>query len=102
MIRRPPRSTLFPYTTLFRSIAVNSLRLRLLAGAVIWISLALVVAGTLLTALFRAHVERRLEAELTTQADQIELGRAHVCTPVTVKYPMPSSACDRNHVQSNA
>src|SRR3712207_8089782 len=24
MIRRPPRSTLFPYTTLFRSIASNS------------------------------------------------------------------------------
>src|SRR2546428_9696733 len=24
MIRRPPRSTLFPYTTLFRSIAVRS------------------------------------------------------------------------------
>src|SRR3712207_7706563 len=24
MIRRPPRSTLFPYTTLFRSIAVNT------------------------------------------------------------------------------
>src|SRR5258708_17265386 len=23
MIRRPPRSTLFPYTTLFRSLAVN-------------------------------------------------------------------------------
>src|SRR4051812_49516392 len=23
MIRRPPRSTLFPYTTLFRSMAVN-------------------------------------------------------------------------------
>src|SRR3712207_9198734 len=23
MIRRPPRSTLFPYTTLFRSIALN-------------------------------------------------------------------------------
>src|SRR2546425_13056615 len=25
MIRRPPRSTLFPYTTLFRSIATNAL-----------------------------------------------------------------------------
>src|SRR2546430_11441462 len=25
MIRRPPRSTLFPYTTLFRSIAVEKL-----------------------------------------------------------------------------
>src|SRR5256885_11132724 len=25
MIRRPPRSTLFPYTTLFRSVLVNDL-----------------------------------------------------------------------------
>src|SRR2546426_4948707 len=30
MIRRPPRSTLFPYTTLFRSPVLSSLRL---AGA---------------------------------------------------------------------
>src|SRR6266516_6661065 len=34
MIRRPPRSTLFPYTTLFRSIGVDPLQLRgPLAGA---------------------------------------------------------------------
>src|SRR3712207_8040564 len=26
MIRRPPRSTLFPYTTLFRSVAVRRVR----------------------------------------------------------------------------
>src|SRR3712207_7174123 len=26
MIRRPPRSTLFPYTTLFRSVAVEAMR----------------------------------------------------------------------------
>src|SRR2546430_6980335 len=26
MIRRPPRSTLFPYTTLFRSVLTNSFR----------------------------------------------------------------------------
>src|SRR5258705_10066822 len=26
MIRRPPRSTLFPYTTLFRSVAVVAIR----------------------------------------------------------------------------
>src|SRR5258708_33778224 len=25
MIRRPPRSTLFPYTTLFRSLSINAL-----------------------------------------------------------------------------
>src|SRR5438132_5839588 len=30
MIRRPPRSTLFPYTTLFRSADRSSVRLRLL------------------------------------------------------------------------
>src|SRR2546430_9444097 len=28
MIRRPPRSTLFPYTTLFRSVLVVGLRVR--------------------------------------------------------------------------
>src|SRR5690348_18084184 len=28
MIRRPPRSTLFPYTTLFRSVASSSLPMR--------------------------------------------------------------------------
>src|SRR3712207_8224037 len=32
MIRRPPRSTLFPYTTLFRSRALLAARLRLLHG----------------------------------------------------------------------
>src|SRR5439155_1078251 len=52
-------------------IALNSLRFRLLVGAVIWISLALAAAGTLLAALFRAHVERRLDTELTIQLEQI-------------------------------
>src|SRR2546423_11056691 len=35
MIRRPPRSTLFPYTTLFRSIATRLVLLS--AGAVVMI-----------------------------------------------------------------
>src|SRR2546422_8301941 len=30
MIRRPPRSTLFPYTTLFRSAAFSAVRVRFL------------------------------------------------------------------------
>src|SRR5258708_32048023 len=34
MIRRPPRSTLFPYTTLFRSIVVSLVVDRGLVGAV--------------------------------------------------------------------
>src|SRR2546429_6554801 len=31
MIRRPPRSTLFPYTTLFRSVAQPQARFRIVA-----------------------------------------------------------------------
>src|SRR2546422_2379657 len=34
MIRRPPRSTLFPYTTLFRSVSVDTRDLRALHRAV--------------------------------------------------------------------
>src|SRR2546422_7861049 len=34
MIRRPPRSTLFPYTTLFRSLGILRLGAHLLAHAV--------------------------------------------------------------------
>src|SRR2546422_11161701 len=34
MIRRPPRSTLFPYTTLFRSKRVEADQLMILLGAV--------------------------------------------------------------------
>src|SRR5256885_3296360 len=33
MIRRPPRSTLFPYTTLFRSLTVRSPRVQVPADA---------------------------------------------------------------------
>src|SRR3712207_7072775 len=35
MIRRPPRSTLFPYTTLFRSIANTSAQERTYTGKVL-------------------------------------------------------------------
>src|SRR3712207_8540523 len=34
MIRRPPRSTLFPYTTLFRSLVLRGGQLELVAAAV--------------------------------------------------------------------
>src|SRR5258707_6829370 len=43
MIRRPPRSTLFPYTTLFRSQATAGLRMR-------WALLTAVAGGLLLAA----------------------------------------------------
>src|SRR3712207_9032362 len=37
MIRRPPRSTLFPYTTLFRSILAHERRLRHAGTASVWV-----------------------------------------------------------------
>src|SRR3989442_4963806 len=46
MIRRPPRSTLFPYTTLFRSGLYSSDTARLGALADITLSAALLVVDT--------------------------------------------------------
>src|SRR3712207_8436396 len=43
MIRRPPRSTLFPYTTLFRSggLMIWGVVLLIVAAAAIWLALRL-------------------------------------------------------------
>src|SRR2546426_5597775 len=69
MIRRPPRSTLFPYTTLFRSIlfiplfqVVNGLRLddNLLALLLIYPSMALPFCVWMLSAFFQ-HLPREIE-----------------------------------------
>ncbi|NUB35267.1 sensor histidine kinase [Azospirillum brasilense] len=50
---------------------IGSLRFRLLAGAAVWIALALALAGLVLSGLFRDHVARRFEAELTNHLDQL-------------------------------
>src|SRR5258706_3304130 len=62
MIRRPPRSTLFPYTTLFRS---HTSELQAEDGIRDW---------------------------SVTGVQTCAIGRAHVCTPVTDQSRMPSSA----------
>src|SRR5207244_4409437 len=53
------------------TIEVFVARLRRPVGAVLATLLALAAAGTVLAALFRAHVERRLDAELAIQLEQI-------------------------------
>src|SRR6202142_1076658 len=45
MIRRPPRSTLFPYTTLFRSVAVTALSYSRILGANDRIGLGVIGTG---------------------------------------------------------
>src|SRR3989454_12589967 len=47
MIRRPPRSTLFPYTTLFRSQFGNIELLILTIGSVVFFTLLLVTGNTM-------------------------------------------------------
>src|SRR3712207_8679062 len=55
MIRRPPRSTLFPYTTLFRSLVSSSVAVSLVTSAVSVLSFSpsLVVIVSFLSASFQ-------------------------------------------------
>ncbi|QAU35071.1 sensor histidine kinase [Janthinobacterium sp. 17J80-10] len=49
----------------------DSLRLRLLAGTLVWILASIAVAGWGLDGLFRRHVEQQFDAELKTHLDQL-------------------------------
>ena len=44
----------------------GSLRLRLLAGTLVWVLLTVLVAGWALGRMFTEHVERQFQAELGT------------------------------------
>ena len=80
MIRRPPRSTLFPYTTLFRSGGVWNI---LTPMREIWPSSL-----------------PRLGKKVVRAGCQLkEIGRAHVWTPVTQWSRMPSSAWKKKKKQ---
>src|SRR3989441_1835987 len=63
MIRRPPRSTLFPYTTLFRSLTLERGKLYLLSP----------VGGRTVGAVFRG--DGRFSFAPTARAEQAELQR---------------------------
>src|SRR5258707_7978663 len=87
MIRRPPRSTLFPYTTLFRSRRT----VRELAGIARGDELARALDGLELGEAFHGGLG----------AVAFEIGRAHVLTPVTPISPMPSSALKKKKHKKN-
>src|SRR5258706_9295310 len=70
MIRRPPRSTLFPYTTLFRSLAIALLSL-LIAGG---LGLALPqVVGMLIDAAFVLRDSHKLNQFARSEEHTSEL-----------------------------
>src|SRR2546426_6352718 len=67
MIRRPPRSTLFPYTTLFRSDGEDYITFQGLAASLLGLS-----GDQAITARFRRHrVQKQRPAEV-----RIVLGRS--------------------------
>lgn len=49
----------------------NSLRMRLLAGTLVWIAISILAAGWGLGTLFHQHVEAQLDAELKNHLDQL-------------------------------
>ncbi|EXI70612.1 MAG TPA: sensor histidine kinase [Candidatus Accumulibacter phosphatis] len=68
----------------------GSLRLRLLAGTLLWVAASLVVAGLALDKLFRDHVAEQFHAALQTHLDQLtagfvvdEQGRPALATPLS-------------------
>src|SRR3712207_8910458 len=92
MIRRPPRSTLFPYTTLFRSLEVALVDLldRERAEA-----RALVAGqGERLAHLpaFARERDRDRPGLAVGKVHRLEIGRAHDRTTVTPILRMPASA----------
>src|SRR5688572_31028001 len=101
MIRRPPRSTLFPYTTLFRSLQSPSYYHRLL-----------LVVGFALAVLAACSLERSEEhtSELQSQSNLVcrlllekkKKKHNHLTTkriPSTLPITLTSSSIDTIHLQ---
>src|SRR3712207_7711785 len=102
MIRRPPRSTLFPYTTLFRSDCdqeVHQVVLKRLDDGWHEIDDADAVAPDE-PAPFRDRKSTRLNSSHANISYAVfclkkkkEIVRPHLWTPVTPKSPIPPSTC---------
>src|SRR2546422_5953292 len=97
MIRRPPRSTLFPYTTLFRSI-LRDLRLNTALGVMISDKETQMTAGMLIV----AHAEERSEEHTSELQSRLHL----VCRLLLEKKKKTQNThlcqCDRHMPQAQS
>src|SRR5256885_8518445 len=73
MIRRPPRSTLFPYTTLFRSIPHRFINMLIPMGAAL-VALCAALAGYVMVKFFGVI--------FLGQPREASLAQAHDCGPL--------------------
>src|SRR5258707_2148448 len=92
MIRRPPRSTLFPYTTLFRSNA----------GTFYWAAFysgdannAAAVSDCTTELLVVSQATPTITTALTANPIPVDIASTHASTPVTAIAHTPASACYR-------
>src|SRR5438132_9789363 len=77
MIPRPPRSTLFPYTTLFRSTALAFPEVRLHGGAQVHIHIIVEVVGDLLPDLFAVDYHGLVPFAKGTDRKSTRLNSSH-------------------------
>src|SRR2546428_5942901 len=90
MIRRPPRSTLFPYTTLFRSLFLFRRDER--AAKQIAITTTFVELLVSLWMLTQFHVEAGRSEEHTSELQS----RSDLVCRLLLEKKKPSSACPKN------
>src|SRR3712207_8841981 len=94
MIRRPPRSTLFPYTTLFRSAAGRAVSKTVSAPADSKAGEAKGEAQSLTAA--QNGQSDEVQATWRGKTDIFfQIGRAHGLNPGTPIFRMPPSACKK-------
>src|SRR3712207_7433119 len=77
MIRRPPRSTLFPYTTLFRSVATSSVTFFRQMGGTIGTAAFLSVLFTRLPQDIGAAVDDAVRADPALDRKSTRLNSSH-------------------------
>src|SRR5260370_1762320 len=92
MIRRPPRSTLFPYTTLFRSTQIAfALRGEAADGRAVEGQVVPALDKELLVVIEHVQPAFQVAEQDRDGLDALlEIGRPHVSTPTTLESPTPS------------
>src|SRR5260370_18295523 len=89
MIRRPPRSTLFPYTTLFRSYHATLMKGARAKPDRDFVAERFQSANWLVKTL-----EQRATTILKVAHELI--GQAHGCSPITLESRMPPAPCNKS------
>src|SRR2546430_4511990 len=91
MIRRPPRSTLFPYTTLFRSSAIEKRDLPAIQGSILFMSLVFLLVN-LVTDLVYAKADPRDRKSTRLNSSHSQISYAVFCLKKKKKSAQTSEA----------